>query len=114
MTMAMIPFGFLIAGSSVAGILLTTTFVCVGFALTNPTLASASSKRARQGKIGGSIGLVQGFGSLGQVSGLILAGPLYEIGGGGLTFGAGGIICSGLVLSTLWIILRANPIPQGE
>ncbi|XDZ65094.1 MFS transporter [Alphaproteobacteria bacterium LSUCC0684] len=113
MTMVMIPLGFLVAGSSIAGILLATTFVCVGFALTNPTLASASSKRARQGKIGGSIGLVQGFGSLGQVSGLILAGPLYEIGGGGLTFGAGSLICSGLVLSNLWIMLRGKPAHSG-
>ena len=110
MTMSLIPLEFVVLGSSVAGVMLATTFVCVGFALTNPTLASASSKRARQGKIGGSIGLVQGFGSLGQVSGLILAGPLYEMGGGSLTFGTGGVICCGLVLSNLWIILRAKSI----
>jgi len=114
MTMALIPLGFLVAGSSVAGVLLATTFVCAGFALTNPTLASASSKRAREGKIGGSLGLVQGFGSLGQVSGLILAGPLYEIGGGSLTFGTGGMICFGLILSNLWIMLRAKPIHSGQ
>jgi len=108
MTMFLIPFGFMVAGSSVAGVILSTTFVCVGFALTNPTLASASSKRARTGKIGGSIGLVQGFGSLGQVSGLILAGPLYQLGGGGLTFGTGGVICFGLALTNLWIIMRAK------
>ena len=66
-TVAMIPLGFMFGGMTVLGVLLATGLVCVGFALTNPTLASATSKRSREGHVGGSLGVVQGFGALGQV-----------------------------------------------
>ena len=46
--------------------------------------------------MGGALGLVQGFGSLGQVIGLSLAGPFYEIGGSGLNYGAAAAITLGL------------------
>ena len=39
--------------------------------------------------MGGSLGTVQGFGSLGQVLGLIIAGPLSELGGAHYSFGVG-------------------------
>jgi MFS family permease len=42
--------------------------------------------------MGGSLGTVQGFGSLGQVFGLVIAGPLYELGGAQYYFGVGTIV----------------------
>ena len=53
--------------------------------------------------MGGSLGLVQGFGSLGQVIGLSAAGPLYSVGGGGLSFGTGAVICL-ILLGTAFAI----------
>ena len=55
------PFG----NSLFLAILVSTSFVCVGFALTNPTLSAASSYAAHSGQMGGALGLVQGFGSMG-------------------------------------------------
>ena len=99
LTMVMIPFGFEIANLSLAGVLVTTSLICIGFALVNPTMVSATSKRSREGQVGGSLGVVQGFGSLGQVSGLLVAGVLYQYGGGTLTFGTAGAISAGLVIT---------------
>jgi len=86
-----------------ATVLICTTMVCIGFAFTNPSLSSAASKAARADEMGGALGLVQGFGSLGQVIGLAAAGPLYAAGGGQLSFGAGGAISIGLLLVILYI-----------
>ena len=79
-----------------AQLLFITTLICFGFAYTNPTLSAASSSVADEGDMGGALGLVQGFGSLGQVIGLTLAGPFYEIGGSGLNYGAAAAITLGL------------------
>ena len=108
-------FTALIAGEKISGgplsgelmmfvlILASTSFVCVGFALTNPTLSAASSHAARADQMGGALGLVQGFGSMGQVIGLTIAGPLYQAGTGQLSFGLGFIITL-LLLAIVWRI----------
>lgn len=75
-----------------AQMLLATTAVCFGYALSNPSLTAAVSKIAGRNVMGGSLGTVQGFGSLGQVFGLIIAGPLYELGGAQYSFGVGTIV----------------------
>ena len=91
-------------GSSVfLAVLISTSFVCVGFALTNPTLSAASSHAARADQMGGALGLVQGFGSMGQVIGLSIAGPLYQAGSGRLSFGFGFVITC-MFLVVVWQI----------
>ena len=90
-----------------AAVLICTTMVCIGFAFTNPSLSSAASKAARADEMGGALGLVQGFGSLGQVIGLAAAGPLYAAGGGQMSFGAGGAISLALLV-TIFIIARVR------
>lgn len=108
-------FTALIAGGQLSGgqasgelvifvlVLASTSFVCVGFALTNPTLSAASSHAARADQMGGALGLVQGFGSMGQVIGLTIAGPLYQAGTGQLSFGFGFVITT-LLLVIVWRI----------
>lgn len=103
--------GIALIGYDIVSMMLATTLVCIGFAFCNPTMSSAASKQAISGRIGGSLGIVQGFGSLGQVSGLMLAGPLYQYGGGLFTFGAGSIVCLALILSLLWVMMRRNNAP---
>ena len=76
----------------VAQMLLATTAVCFGYALSNPSLTAAVSNIAGRNVMGGSLGTVQGFGSLGQVFGLVIAGPLYELGGAQYSFGVGTIV----------------------
>ena len=86
-------------------VLFSTTLVCVGFAFTNPTLTSSASKAAKAEDMGGSLGFVQGCGSIGQVLGLVSAGPFYSVGGGVASFGfGGGITC--VLLLIIWIISR--------
>ena len=89
-------------------VLLSTTLVCVGFAFTNPTLTSSASKAARAEDMGGSLGFVQGCGSIGQVLGLVSAGPFYSIGGGVASFGFGG----GITVVLLLIILATSRQPK--
>lgn len=84
---------------------LCTTMICCGFAFTNPTLSSASSRLARRGEMGGSLGLVQGFGSLGQVIGLSIAGPFYAFGGSTLNFGFAALITL-LLLAVILLLGR--------
>ena len=93
---------------ALAGVLVATGLVVSGL-LTSPTLAAATSKRSREGAVGGSLGVVQGFGSLGQVGGLLMAGPLYEMGGGGLTFGIGGL--ASMVLAGCLILVASGSQP---
>ena len=71
--------------------LLGTTAICFGFALSTPAITAAVSKIAGETMRGGSLGMIQGFGSLGQVIGLSVAGPLYDLGGSQFpfSFGAG-------------------------
>ena len=103
-------FTAVIAGEQTGGelimfvlVLASTSFVCMGFALTNPTLSAASSHAARADQMGGALGLVQGFGSMGQVIGLSIAGPLYQAGTGQLSFGFGFVITL-LLLAIVWQI----------
>ena len=98
------PFG----NSLFLAILVSTSFVCVGFALTNPTLSAASSYAAHSGQMGDSLGLVQGFGSMGQVIGLSIAGPLYQAGTGRLSFGFGFVVTC-LLLVVVWQIKSRQP-----
>jgi MFS family permease len=84
---------------------LCTIMICCGFAFTNPTLSSASSRLARRGEMGGSLGLVQGFGSLGQVIGLSIAGPFYAFGGSTLNFGFAALITL-LLLAVILLLGR--------
>jgi len=100
--------GFSLAASFIPIALLVqvigiTTMICVGFALTNPTLSAASSRVANASDMGGALGLVQGFGSLGQVFGLVLAGPLYQLGGGAANYGFAGLITFALILTAMML-----------
>ena len=66
-----------------------------------PTL-SAVSRVARADQMGGALGLVQASGSMGQVIGLTIAGPLYQAGTGQLFgFGCG---ISRVLLIIVWQI----------
>ena len=56
------PFG----NSVFLAILVSTSFVCVGFALTNPTLSAASSYAAHSGQMGGALGLYRGLAQWGR------------------------------------------------
>jgi len=80
------------------GTLLSTLFICLGFGLCNPAISSASSKIVNMKNMGASMGVFQGFGSLGQVFGLGIAGPLYAIGGSSLPFLFGGITIALIIL----------------
>jgi len=72
--------------------LLATTAICFGFAVASPALSSIASKVAGRSSRGGSLGVVQGFGSLGQVIGLVVAGPLYDLGGTSYPFSFGALV----------------------
>ena len=49
-----------------------------------------------------------GFGSLGQVGGLMLAGPLYHLGGAQYSFGFGAVITC--ILLAIAYYLRGQPV----
>ena len=85
-------------GALLIHILVATSFVCIGFALTNTTLSAAT----RCDKMGGALGLVRGFGSLGQVIGLTAEGPLY-LSGGGLLVSFAAVISVCLLLTIFFI-----------
>ena len=72
--------------------MVATTAICVGFAVASPALSSIASKVAGRSSRGGSLGVVQGFGSLGQVIGLVVAGPLYDLGGTSYPFSFGAVV----------------------
>ena len=72
--------------------IIATTGICFGYALSTPAISSAVSKIAGKAAVGGSLGTIQGFGSLGQVGGLVLAGPLYDLGGSQYPFGFGAVV----------------------
>lgn len=86
--------------------MICTTLVCMGFALANPTITAAASQVIRKNEIGGVMGVIQGLGSLGQVLGLVMSGPFYELGGGVLTFGFGACISFALFVVVSMMILR--------
>ena len=98
MTMLMVGSALWFFLPSFLPMMICTTLVCVGFALANPTLTSAASQVIRKGEIGSIMGAIQSMGSLGQVLGLVIAGPLYELGGGVMTFGFGSFISFLLLL----------------
>lgn len=87
--------------------ILTTTAVCFGFGFSNPSLLAAASNAAGKATMGGALGTVQGFASLGQVGGLVLAGPLYQLGGAHYSFGFGACITSLMLIVV--IVLRRRP-----
>ena len=77
--------------------LLVTTGICFGYAVATPVISSAASRLVGATTMGGALGMIQGFGSLGQVTGLVLAGPLYDLGGSQYPFGFGAAITLGMV-----------------
>ena len=79
-------------GYPLAQMLIVTTVVCFGFGFSNLALSAAASNATGKTTMGGALGAVQGFGSLGQVGGLVLAGPLYHLGGAYYSFGFGAAI----------------------
>ena len=105
---ALLSVGFLIGDAyPLAQIILTTTAVCFGFGFSNPALSAAVSNAAGKTTMGGTLGTVQGFASLGQVAGLVLAGPLYELGGSHYPFGFGA--CITFILLIVVIVLKRRP-----
>ena len=90
----------------------TTTAVCFGFGFSNPALSAAASNAAGKETMGGALGAVQGFASLGQVGGLVLAGPLYQLGGAHFPFGFGMFITS--LLLVVMILLKRRPAMQPQ
>ncbi len=88
--------------------LIVTTAVCFGFGFSNPALSAAASNAAGKTTMGGALGMVQGFGALGQVGGLLLAGPLYHLGGAHYSFGFGAAIT--LILLAVAFYLRQRPV----
>ncbi len=90
--------GLMVGGDyPLAQMMVATTAVCFGFAFCTPALSAAVSKLAGQSVMGGALGMIQGFGSLGQVIGLTIAGPLYDLGGSQYPFGFGACITLMLV-----------------
>lgn len=91
--------------------MVATTAICFGFAFCTPALSAAVSKLAGQSVMGGALGMIQGFGSLGQVIGLSIAGPLYELGGSQYPFGVGALVTLILVLMVPFLTRppRATP-----
>lgn len=110
-TVLVAGFGLLASLPPLLLLAVTTTMICCGFAFTNPALSAASSRLARQGEMGGSLGLVQGFGSLGQVVGLTIAGPFYSLGGSSFNFGFAAFVT--LLLLGL-IILISGQMPADQ
>ena len=88
--------------------LIVTTAVCFGFGFSNPALTAAASNAAGKTTMGGPLGIMQGFGALGQVSGLVLAGPLYHLGGAHYPFGFGTAIT--VILLAVAFYLRQRPV----
>ena len=82
---------------------IATTAICFGFALASPALSSAASKIAGSSSRGGSLGIVQGFASLGQVIGLVAAGPFYDLGGTQYPFSFGVAVMIGLLVLLPWL-----------
>ena len=105
--------GFMVgANYPLVQIVITTTAVCFGFGFSNPALSAAASNAAGKETMGGALGTVQGFASLGQVGGLVLAGPLYQLGGAHFPFGFG--VCITSLLLFVMIALKRRPAMQPQ
>ena len=109
----LISLGFM-AGANypLVQIVTNTTAVCFGFGFSNPALSAAASNAAGKATMGGALGTLQGFASLGQVGGLVLAGPLYQLGGAHFPFGFGAFIAS--LLLVVMIVLKRRPAMQPQ
>jgi len=104
----LLSLGFMLGNTyPLAQIVLTTTAVCFGFGFSNPALSAAASNAAGKTTMGGALGTVQGFASLGQVAGLVLAGPLYQLGGSHYPFAFGAGITA--VLLGVVFVLKRRP-----
>ena len=104
----LLSLGFMLGNAyPLAQIVLTTTAVCFGFGFSNPALSAAASNAAGKTTMGGALGTVQGFASLGQVAGLVLAGPLYQLGGSHYPFAFGAGITA--VLLGVVFVLKRRP-----
>ena len=88
--------------------MMATTAICVGFAVASPALSSIASKVAGRSSRGGSLGVVQGFGSLGQVIGLVVAGPLYDLGGTSYPFSFGAVVMFAMLAILPFLIRPAE------
>ena len=62
--------------------------------------------------MGGAQGAVQGFASLGQVVGVVLAGPLHQPGEAHFPFGFG--MCNTSFLLIVMIVLKRRPAMQPQ
>lgn len=96
-----------------AQMLVVTTAICFGYAIATPAISSATSKLAGASTMGGSLGVIQGFGSLGQVGGLILAGPLYDLGGSQYPFGFGVAVTLAMLLLVPYLARPDAPENDG-
>ena len=92
--------------------IIATTGICFGYALSTPAISSAVSKIAGKAEVGGSLGTIQGFGSLGQVGGLVLAGPLYDLGGSQYPFGFGAVVTLSLFVILTFLARPATSSDQ--
>ncbi len=92
--------------------IIATTGICFGYALSTPAISSAVSKIAGKAAVGGSLGTIQGFGSLGQVGGLVLAGPLYDLGGSQYPFGFGAVVTLSLFVILTFLARPATSSDQ--
>ncbi|MEC7237626.1 MAG: MFS transporter [Pseudomonadota bacterium] len=94
--------------------LLVTTGICFGYAVATPAISGAVSRLAGASTMGGALGMIQGFGSLGQVAGLVMAGPLYDLGGSQYPFGFGAAVTLGMLVLVPYLArpLRADEAGQ--
>ena len=92
--------------------IIATTGICFGYALSTPAISSAVSKIVGKAAVGGSLGTIQGFGSLGQVGGLVLAGPLYDLGGSQYPFGFGAVVTLSLFVILTFLARPATSSDQ--
>ena len=93
--------------------LVVTTAICFGYAIAIPAIGSATSKLAGATTMGGSLGVIQGFGSLGQVLGLVVAGPLYDLGGSQYPFGFGAAVTFAMLLLIPYLARPSEPEDEG-
>ena len=107
LVLGMLPAG----GTPLVQTLFVTTGICFGYAIATPAISSAASRLAGASSMGGALGMIQGFGSLGQVAGLVLAGPLYDLGGSQYPFGFGAAVT--LVMLAL-VPSLTRPSTDGE
>jgi len=108
-TTVLLALGMLVGGDyPMAQLMVTTTAVCFGFGFSNPALSAAASNATNVASMGGTLGMVQGFAALGQVGGLVIAGPLYQLGGSQFPFSFGAAVTACLLVVVI-VILKRRP-----